>query len=250
MAKLLIKNGRYINPKSNTDEKLDLLIQDGEIVDLKKALNKTRMIYDSFINKINDCEFAFLQTIKYEENIDIYSEPDKEKKIGKLHFSFRLKAGPPVSYDPRPIVNEFIVQFIDLKEEKTDFQYDFLHDVKDPTYEVYVAEHTILARKGNWFKLPQQPFPNPVWVYVENHKPQPLSKLNAIRVRTPGYTGIVILNKVEKDHYVATEYDPVKYQCLDYKPKPGKTVTIPIKDLYDKNLHLKVEPLYLFDCME
>lgn len=39
MQKLLIKNGRYINPKSNKDEKLDVLIIDGKISDLKKEIN-------------------------------------------------------------------------------------------------------------------------------------------------------------------------------------------------------------------
>ncbi len=39
MSKLLIKNGRYINPKTNIDEVLDVLISDGKIVDLKKEIN-------------------------------------------------------------------------------------------------------------------------------------------------------------------------------------------------------------------
>lgn len=39
MSKLLIKNGRYIDPKTNIDEKLDVLVQDGKIVDLKKNIN-------------------------------------------------------------------------------------------------------------------------------------------------------------------------------------------------------------------
>lgn len=39
MSKLLLKNGRYINPKTNTDEKLDVLVQDGKIVELKKEIN-------------------------------------------------------------------------------------------------------------------------------------------------------------------------------------------------------------------
>lgn len=39
MSKLLIKNGRYINPKTNTDEKIDVLIEDGKIADLKKEIN-------------------------------------------------------------------------------------------------------------------------------------------------------------------------------------------------------------------
>ena len=39
MTKLFIKKGRYINPKSNTDEELDVLIEDGKIVDLKKEIN-------------------------------------------------------------------------------------------------------------------------------------------------------------------------------------------------------------------
>ena len=39
MNKSLIKNGRYINPKTNTDEVLDILISDGRIVDLKKDIN-------------------------------------------------------------------------------------------------------------------------------------------------------------------------------------------------------------------
>ena len=39
MTKLLIKNGRYINPKTNTDEELDVLVQNGKITDLKKEIN-------------------------------------------------------------------------------------------------------------------------------------------------------------------------------------------------------------------
>lgn len=39
MSKLLIKKGRYINPKSNTDEELDVLVENGKIVDLKKEIN-------------------------------------------------------------------------------------------------------------------------------------------------------------------------------------------------------------------
>lgn len=39
MPKLLIKKGRYINPKTNTDEELDVLIEDGKIIDLKKEIN-------------------------------------------------------------------------------------------------------------------------------------------------------------------------------------------------------------------
>ncbi|OGI08265.1 MAG: hypothetical protein A3I68_04320 [Candidatus Melainabacteria bacterium RIFCSPLOWO2_02_FULL_35_15] len=39
MSKLLIKNGRYINPKTNTDEILDILVQNGKITDLKKEIN-------------------------------------------------------------------------------------------------------------------------------------------------------------------------------------------------------------------
>ena len=39
MNKFLIKNGRYINPRTNTDEVLDILISDGKIIDLKKDIN-------------------------------------------------------------------------------------------------------------------------------------------------------------------------------------------------------------------
>ena len=39
MSKLLIKNGRYINPQTNTDEKLDVLVVDGKISDLKREIN-------------------------------------------------------------------------------------------------------------------------------------------------------------------------------------------------------------------
>ena len=54
MSKLLIKNGRYINPQTNTDEKLDVLVQNGKIVDLKKEINlsngvKTIDVKDSWV---------------------------------------------------------------------------------------------------------------------------------------------------------------------------------------------------------
>ena len=39
MSKLLIKNGRYINPKTREDVVLDVLIENNKIVDLKKEMN-------------------------------------------------------------------------------------------------------------------------------------------------------------------------------------------------------------------
>lgn len=39
MTKLLIKNGRYIDPESNVDESLDVLVVDGKIAELKKEIN-------------------------------------------------------------------------------------------------------------------------------------------------------------------------------------------------------------------
>ncbi len=39
MSKKLIKNGRYINPSTKTDEILDVLIEDSKIVDIKKDIN-------------------------------------------------------------------------------------------------------------------------------------------------------------------------------------------------------------------
>ncbi len=39
MSKLLIKNGRYINPKTNTDEVLDVLIENGKISQVKKDIS-------------------------------------------------------------------------------------------------------------------------------------------------------------------------------------------------------------------
>ena len=49
MSKLLIKNGRYINPKTNTDEILDVLVDNGKITDLKKDINSngTTQIIDA-----------------------------------------------------------------------------------------------------------------------------------------------------------------------------------------------------------
>lgn len=41
MSKLLIKNGRYINPKTNIDDKLDVVIQNGKVVDLKKNIDSS-----------------------------------------------------------------------------------------------------------------------------------------------------------------------------------------------------------------
>jgi len=39
MTKLLIKNGRYINPETGIDEKLDVLVHNGKIAELKKEIN-------------------------------------------------------------------------------------------------------------------------------------------------------------------------------------------------------------------
>lgn len=39
MSNLLIKGGRYINPKTNEDKVLDLLIKDGKIADVKNSIN-------------------------------------------------------------------------------------------------------------------------------------------------------------------------------------------------------------------
>lgn len=43
MSKLLIKNGRYINPKNNVNDLLDVFIEDGKIKEVKKDLNYTNV---------------------------------------------------------------------------------------------------------------------------------------------------------------------------------------------------------------
>lgn len=167
---------------------------------------------------------------KIRNQLPIFESPDpKAKKLGVIEFSVNPSNGVKVDFrDPTGKVEEFPV------------------DV-DRAYDVYF---TVLAQKGNWVKLPRNPFPTPGWVQLKSSaKATPIRALEStLFVSTPSFQGEVVLEKIEGGNYIGRvankndspcplEEDGNMREEKEIKPIPIK---IPVKEFFDKDQHVKV----------
>lgn len=167
---------------------------------------------------------------KIKDELPIFESPDpKAKKLGVIEFSVNPSNGVKVDFrDPAGKVEEFPV------------------DV-DRAYDVYF---TVLAQKGNWVKLPRNPFPTPGWVQLKSSaKATPIRALEStLFVSTPSFQGEVVLEKIEGGNYIGRVANKNDSPCpldedgnmreeKEIKPIPIK---IPVKEFFDKDQHVKV----------
>jgi hypothetical protein len=103
---------------------------------------------------------------------------------------------------------------------------------------------TFLERRGNWFRLPEGPFPSPAWVDVTEWSTDP--EVREIR------EGDILTSPFGDLYVVGVQSDSLRArpeQEADPPPlRPFKELRIPFQDLRDARGHLQVHIKYMRGC--
>jgi hypothetical protein len=204
----------------------DALRESSELRTLRKTYEELEAKRSKGKERFEDCRINELGKMKLEYTADLFTEPDeKSRKIGVLRVTQKrekLFEFVPIKGDPIPIQLD-----ADFKGSLTD-------------------GHTVLASKGDWFKLPRGPFPQPVWV---KFNAKTWGKVSAIDMRdhylsvaTPKGNRAVFLKKMEGGFFYGRLANDKDNPCSDLEKPPKEIpIKIPVDLLIDKDGHFRAE---------
>lgn len=157
-----------------------------------------------------------------------------------MEFTYRPAAGEDVRFEPDWV--------------QPDWGYTFM------------ADQTVLDRKGDWFQLPPRPFPTAVWIQLPGHESAgvlnegevyTLSKI--IKARSKGMAGTsefsagtnIVVVSIREHALEIRQEEPFDMPCTDddRAAKRGKlpTYVVDAAAFYDR-LHLQLQPAYPKGC--
>jgi hypothetical protein len=142
----------------------------------------------------------------------------------------------------------------------------FVPDLYDPDwgYGPPWFHQTLLERRGEWYRLPRRPFPEPVWVplgrggrEVQVYRVDPERIYTALgplaaRHGVASEDGGTVVVSLSRDAVFLRPEEPWDMPCeLDEPappPSPSHGVRIPFSELYDEDLHLLLRVRYTRGC--
>jgi hypothetical protein len=109
---------------------------------------------------------------------------------------------------------------------------------------------TFLEREDGWFLLPEDPFPEPVWVEIGRVEEPRVERLYAGEIIRTALGDMVVLELAEGSVRLRPE-QPVDMWCKEGDPPPlepfEETLLTPT-EVYDRRGHLTIRPKYLRGC--
>lgn len=109
---------------------------------------------------------------------------------------------------------------------------------------------TFLKREDGWFLLPEDPFPEPLWVEIGRAEEPRVERLYAGEIVRTAVGDMVILEVTDGSVRVRPE-QPADMWCEEGDPPPLEPVEARLlapADLYDQRGHLTIRPKYLRGC--
>ena len=108
---------------------------------------------------------------------------------------------------------------------------------------------TYLERRGSWFLLPSDPFPEPTWFNAADlgDGPQVLSVPEIVNAPQ----GSLVILAIERNIIRAREEQPSDMWCKNGEPpplRPWVELRIPRSELYDRRGHLLISPAHPKGC--
>ncbi|MFN0117352.1 MAG: hypothetical protein ACKVQC_03540 [Elusimicrobiota bacterium] len=206
-----------------------------------KAIEESRRMHQDF----ESCLESSMGQAVYQ--IDLYEKPEKQSRsIGKIFIRVDKEQGLSYLFAPSDNVPP----------------QSFALDDFDPDYGYGNLYHTALATKGDWVKLPKEPFVAPVWANIGEAFSQELkfrSLLDAgiVQLTMADTSGTsVVFTKVEGDRLHARSETPRDMDCEDQysetqkkeMARSAKTFIFTLKELLDENGHLRIKTKYSRGC--
>jgi hypothetical protein len=161
-------------------------------------------------------------------SIPLHAEPSKQSKtLGEIRITGKVLGG-------------FSMEYVAPDRAAVPFEPDAYLDYSDST----VCNHTVLEEKAGWVLLPKRPFATEVW--MEAGQEHAVADVGG-GVYGWGKESIVIL-EVTETGAVARQEIPSDMPCGDeeeeQEPAQIKKFSIPWKELFDKNGHLRLLQKY------
>lgn len=169
--------------------------------------------------------------------VPVYTEATSESpKIGELRMN--ITPGKPFEYS--------------FWSSQTKDSNLFIPDMFDPDWGYGPTSHqTVIDRKGDWVKLPKNPFPKDVWIKLDSKLVQAeLLSIQIDDVYRSGEQNLIIL-KVENTKLFVRVEQEADFWCNSGTPPPLKNLNpfwIGEKELWDKNQHIKLKKAHSRGC--
>ncbi|HSL20021.1 MAG TPA: hypothetical protein VK886_00700 [Vicinamibacterales bacterium] len=216
---------------------------------LKESFFRTRgTVYQ--VRAVAEC-FSIAQ-VGAEWKLPLYESPSAESTSAgtivvrvipgdRMEFTYRPVAGDDVTFEPDWV--------------QPDWGYTFM------------ADQTVLDRKGDWFRLPRRPFPSPVWIQLPVREPSgvlndgeiyTLSRTVRARGAKGGRTTVltagtnIFVASIRPHALEVRKEEPFDMPCTaEALAAPRREVPTHVVDapaFYDRDLHLQLRPAYPKGC--
>jgi hypothetical protein len=182
------------------------------------------------------------------------AEPCRQKMLAPLLYSVRVYSGPTRTASGRGSIllvatpGRGLGFFHVLPGGGVAKEFEPDLNMQDWGYGPYFHQ-TYLDRRGDWFELPEDPFPAGTWFNAQDLGDPPHVELLDGFVEGP--PGALVLLGVTRDLVRARHEQPADMWCEDGEPpalKPWTEIKIPTTDLYDRRGHLIVSPSHMKGC--
>jgi hypothetical protein len=108
---------------------------------------------------------------------------------------------------------------------------------------------TIRDRQGEWFKLPEGPFPRDTWFSAADMGEAP--RVHEVEGIVDSPWGSIVILELGRNFMRARPEQPADMGCQDGQPpplKPWTEIRVPLATIYDARGHLLVTPAYPEGC--
>jgi hypothetical protein len=185
-----------------------------------------------------------------EWKLPLYESPSGSAKSAGALIA-RVTAGTGMEFIYRPAAGE------DVRFEPDRVQSDWGY--------TFMMDQTVLDRKGDWFQLPPQPFPNAVWIRLPGRESTGLNEeevytlSKTIKARSKGTAGTaefsagtnLVVVSIQKHALEIRKEAPFDMPCADNDRAATRrklpTYVVDAAAFYDR-LHLQLKPAYPKGC--
>ena len=154
-------------------------------------------------------------------------------------------------FGPIPIVRPKRTVQIDPLLQRSQFvEFEPDLNLKDWGYGPYFHQ-TFLAREGDWFQLPEQPFPAGTWFNARDLGDAPHTLTIEVGHILDSPEGSIVILGTDREGLSARPEQPADMWCeagVSPPLKPWQAIRIPWKALYTPTGHLRLSPAYWKGC--
>jgi hypothetical protein len=233
------EKSRLLNEKDHLQSKPDEKLLRAEKAKIDALEAKIKI----FEYQLRECEEKSMNENPLQVTADLYDRAtEASPKIGKIVLSLQPGGSIPDGWT-------YKIAFVDPAGKSHTAHIEDYSERESP------QPYSVTGRSGSWIKLPKNPLAGPSWLNLSSFRgapePKPLSKYGWMETKTKTYSGVMRFKKIDGDYYIGEYTKPEPDFSCESEGKKLKyfKIKIPIKELYDEDLHLRTKREYLGTCL-